>query len=101
MAASDSAPDHGDHFGKRMSVWRHLEIGWKLDALDDYVSRLRGVANQGRNLDIFRKAGLFFQVKLSGINLVSVSCATAGIESAIKLIVATRSFFMRVLPNLI
>ena len=49
----------------------------------------------------FGKAGLFFQVKLSGINLVSVSCATAGIESAIKLIVATRSFFMRVLPNLI
>src|SRR5262249_36498634 len=46
------------------------------------------------------KAGLVFHIRLSGISRVSVSCAMTSIEKAIKLVAAKRSFFMRVLPNL-
>src|ERR1700730_9201267 len=42
----------------------------------------------------FGKAGLSFHVRASGVTRVSVSCAIAELENAIKTAAFTKSFFM-------
>src|SRR5919108_932175 len=51
---ADAPADHGDGFGIRMGVRRYVVVGRELDALHDYLARLRRVAEQNGDLGTLR-----------------------------------------------
>src|SRR5262245_14572464 len=98
MGTPDGAAYYGYNFGIRVSVWRHLEVGWELDAQDHYLPDFRRVAYECRDLYTLRKCRIALPCKSISRSPRHLPLRNAKLENAIKATTAIESSFMLIPP---